>query len=71
LKEDVVTFIQWVDEIALGADKEWVLTMANLLGGSAAPLARWIRQGCQLGRPLTRRLQTLYAAYKKLEKCCQ
>jgi len=35
--EDVITFIQCVDEIAQGAcwtDKEWVLTMANLLGGS-------------------------------------
>jgi len=42
-REDVITFIQHVDEIAQGAcwiGKEWVLTMANLLGGHAAPLAR-------------------------------
>jgi len=39
-REDVITFIRRVDEIAQGAcwtDKEWVLTVADLLGGRAAP----------------------------------
>jgi len=52
-REDVITFIWCVDEIAQGAcwtDKEWVLTVSDLLGGHAAPLA-----GCQLGSPLTER----------------
>jgi len=33
-------------------DKEWVLTMADLLGGCAAPLARWIRAGLSVGLPI-------------------
>jgi len=75
-----------VDEIAQGAcwtDKEWVLSMANLLGGHAAPLARWIRTGLSVGQPIYREVvvhhlleaygdgQTLYAAYEKLEQYCQ
>jgi len=51
-REDVITFIRGVDEIAQGAcwtNKEWVLTVANLLGGHAAPLARWIRT---VGQPI-------------------
>jgi len=39
-REDVITFILNVDEIAQGAcwtDKEWVLTVTDLLGGHAAP----------------------------------
>jgi len=54
-REDGITFIRRVDEIAQGAcwtDKEWVLTMANLLGGRAAPLARWIRTGLSVGQPI-------------------
>jgi len=85
-REDVISFIWRVDEIAQGAcwkDKEWVLTMANLLGGRAAPLARWIRTGLSVGQPIDRKVvvhhlleaygddQTLYAAYEKLEQCCQ
>jgi len=85
-REDVITFIWHVDEIAQGAcwtDKEWVLTMANLLDGRAAPLARWIRTGLSVGQPIDRGVvvhhlleaysngQTSYAAYEKLEKCCQ
>jgi len=31
-----------IDQGAFWADKEWVLTMTDLLGGCAAPLARWI-----------------------------
>jgi len=56
-REDVITFIQRVDEIAQGAgwvDKEWVLTVGDLLGGPVAPLARWIRTG-QLGSLSTER----------------
>jgi len=47
-REDGIAFIWHVDEIAQGAcwtDKEWVLTVANLFGGGAAPLARWIQTG--------------------------
>jgi len=36
-REDVITFIQLVDNSAQGdcwTDKEWVLTVADLLGGS-------------------------------------
>jgi len=54
-REDVITFIQRVDEIAQGAcwtDKEWVLTVANLLGGNAAPLARWIWTGLSVRQPI-------------------
>jgi len=54
-REDVITFIWSVDEIAQGAcwtDKEWVFTMADLLGGHAAPLARWIRTGLSVGQPI-------------------
>jgi len=53
-REDVITFIRHVDEIAQGAcwtDKEWALTMAELVGGRAAPLARWIRTGLSVGQP--------------------
>jgi len=85
-REDVITFIRRVDEIAQGSfwtDKEWVLTMANLLGGRAAPLARWIRTGLSVGQPIDREVvvhhlleaygdgHTLYAADKKLEQCRQ
>jgi len=85
-REDVITFIRRVDEIAQGAgwmDKEWVLTMANLLDGRAAPLARWIRTVLSVGQPIDREVvvhhlleaygdgQTLYAAYEKLEQCRQ
>jgi len=41
-REDVITSIRRVDEIAQGAfwmHKEWVLTVVDLLGGRAAPLA--------------------------------
>jgi len=54
-REDVITFIWHVDEIAQGAgwtDKEWVLTMADLLGGRVAPLARWIRTELSVGQPI-------------------
>jgi len=55
-REDVIiTFIQHVDEIAQGAcwtDKEWVLTLADLLDGHAAPLARCIRTGLSVGQPI-------------------
>jgi len=45
-REDVITFIWCVDaQGACWADKEWVLTVANLLGGQSAPLARWIKAG--------------------------
>jgi len=82
-REDVITFIWRVDEIAQGAfwtDKEWVLTMADLLGRHAAPLARWIRTGLSVGQPIDREVvvdhlleaygdgQTLYAAYENLEQ---
>jgi len=75
-----------VDEIVQGACwayKEWVFTMANLLGGCAAPLARWIRTGLSVGQPIDQEVvvhhlleaygdgQTLYAAYEKLEQCRQ
>jgi len=75
-----------VDEVAQGAcwtDKEWVFTVANLLGGHAAPLARWIRTGLSVGQPIDREVvvhhlleaysdgQTSNAAYEKLEQCCQ
>jgi len=85
-REDVITFIWRVDEIAQGAgwtDKEWVLTVANLLGGRVAPLARWIRTGLSVGQPINQEVvahhlleaygdgQTLYAAYEKLEQCRQ
>jgi len=75
-----------VDDIAQGAcwtDKEWVLTVANLLGGREAPLARWIWTGLSVGQPIDQEVvvhhlleaygdgQTLYAAYKKLEQCHQ
>jgi len=56
-REGVITFIWCVDEIAQGAcwtDKEWVLTVANLLGGHAAPLARWIRTVLSVGQPIDR-----------------
>jgi len=76
-KEDVITFIWHVDEIAQGAcwtDKKWVFTVADLLGGRADPLARWIRTGLSVGQPIDREVvihhletynddQTLYAAY--------
>jgi len=58
-REDVITFIRPVDEIAQGAgwtDKEWVLTVANLLGGHVAPLARWIRTGLSVGQPINREM---------------
>jgi len=58
-REDVITFIQHVDEIAQGAcwrDKEWVLTMADLLGGHAATLARWIWTGLSVGQPIDQEL---------------
>jgi len=54
-----------------------------LLGGRAAPLARWIRTGLSVGQPIDQEVvvhhlleaygdgQTLYVAYKKLEQCCQ
>jgi len=82
-REDVITFIQRVDEIAQGAgwtDKEWVLTMVDLLGGRVALLARWIRTGLSVGQPINREVvvhhlleaygdgQTLYTAYKRLEQ---
>jgi len=54
-REDIITFIWRVDEIAQGAcwtDKEWVLTVADLLGGHAAPLARWIRTGLSVGQSI-------------------
>jgi len=54
-REDVITFIWHVDEIDQGAcwtDKEWVLTEADLLGGLAAPLARWIWTGWSVGQPI-------------------
>jgi len=85
-REDVITFIWRVDEIAQGAgwtDKEWVLTVADLLGGRVAPLARWIRTGLSVGQPIGREVvvhhlleaygdgQTSYAAYKRLEQCRQ
>jgi len=85
-REDVITFIRHVDEIAQGAcwsDKEWVLTMANLLGGCAVPLVKWIRTGLSVGQLIDQEVvvhhlleaygdgQTLYAAYKKLEQCHQ
>jgi len=63
-REDVITFILCVDEITQGAcwtDKEWVLTMANLLGGRAAPLARWIRTGLSVGQPIDQEV----VAFKK------
>jgi len=47
-KDDVVTFIQQVDEIAASAcwsDREWVLNVADLVGGFVAPLGRWIQKG--------------------------
>jgi hypothetical protein len=56
----------------------WVLTMADLLGGRVAPLARWIRTGLLVGQPINQEVvahhlleaygdgQTSYAAYKKL-----
>jgi len=56
-REDVITFIWRVDKIAQGAcwtDKEWVLTMANLLGGRAAPLVIWIWTGLSIGQPIDR-----------------
>jgi len=40
-KDDVVTFIWQADEIATSArwsDREWVLNMADLVGGRVAPL---------------------------------
>jgi len=82
-KDDVVTFIWQVDEIATSArwsDREWVL---DLVGGHVAPLGRWIQTGFSVGQPITRERvvqdlmeaygdsQTCYAAYKKLEKCKQ
>jgi len=85
-REDVITFIRHVDEIAQGAgwtDKEWVLTMADLLGGRVAPLARWIRTGLSVGQPIDQEVvvhhlleaygdgQTSYAAYQRLEQCRQ
>jgi len=85
-REDVITFIWRVDEVAQGAcwtDKEWVLTVADLLGRRAAPLARWIRTGLSVGQPIDQEVvvhhlleaysdwQTLYVAYEKLEQCCQ
>jgi len=54
-REDAITLIQCVDEIAQGAcwtDKEWVLSMANLFGGCAAPLARWIQTGLSDRQPI-------------------
>jgi len=57
--------------------------VASLLGGRAAPLARWFRTGLSVGQPIDREVvvhhlleaygdgQTLYAAYKKLEQFCQ
>jgi len=57
--------------------------MANLLGGHAAPLARWIRTGLSVGHSIDQEVvvhhlleaygdgQTPYAAYKKLEQCHQ
>jgi len=54
-REDVFTFTWCVDEITQGAswmNKEWVLAMDNLLGGHAAPLARWIQTGLSVGQPI-------------------
>jgi len=54
-REDVITFIWCVDEIAQGAcwtDKEWVITVADLLGGRAAQLARSIQTGLSVGQPI-------------------
>jgi len=54
-REDFITFIRHVDEIAQEAswmDKEGVLTVANLLGVHAAQLARWIRTGLSVGQPI-------------------
>jgi len=55
--------------------------MADLLGGRAASLERWIRTGLSVGQPIDQEVvdlleaycngQTSYAAYEKLEKCCQ
>jgi len=85
-KDDVVTFIQQVDEIATSAcwsDREWVLSMADLVGGRVAPLGRWIWTGLSVGQPTTHEQvvqdimeaygdgQTCYAVYKKLEQCKQ
>jgi len=85
-KDDMVTFIWQVDKIAVSAqwlDEEWVLNVANLVGGCAAPLVRWIRMGLSVGQPINQAEvvhnlmetygngQTSYAAYKKLKQCCQ
>jgi len=55
--------------------------LADLVGGHAAPLARWVRTGLSVGQPIDREVvvhhlleaygdgHTLYAAYKKLEQC--
>jgi len=43
--EVVVTFIWQIDEIAALArwsDREWVLNVADLVGGHVAPFGRWI-----------------------------
>jgi len=82
-KDDVVIFIQQVDKIAMSAqwtDKEWVLNMADLVGGCAAPLVRWIQTGLSVRQPINQmevvwnlmetngNAQTLYVAYEKLEQ---
>jgi len=56
-KDDVVTCIRQVDEIAASAhwsDREWVLNTADLVGGRVAPLGRWIWTGLSVGQPITR-----------------
>jgi len=85
-KDDVVTFIWQVDEIAALArwsDREWILNVADLVGGHVAPLGRWIQMGLSVGQPMTHERvvqdlmeaygdgQMCYAVYKKLEQCKQ
>jgi len=59
-----------------------VLTIADLLGRHAAPLARWIQTELSVRQPIDQEVvchlleaygygQTFYAVYKKLEQCCQ
>jgi len=68
-REDVITFIRRVDKIAQGTcwtDKEWVLTVADFLGGHAAPLARWIWTGLSVGQNLAKPSNCYPRLYRRL-----